>query len=280
MPRDAGGNYTLPGGNPVVTGTVITSTWANPTMSDIANEITNSLSRNGQGGMLVPFEFFDGIENSPGVTFTNEPTAGMYRPANGQVGIASQGTTIGLFKALTGQIEVAGPEPLIPADLTRKDYVDAQIAAAVAFALDKPIGSIEIGYDPNGILTGTWEQWPEGTFIMNTIGGSDLAGGDNDQTLQAHTHGIDHNHPSVNTSTQADHDHNIRTGTNANGEGAHDKANFNSGEIQPNTDPAGAHNHSVNLPNFVGTSGNFGSGSGTDKNKPLFKGVQIWERTA
>ena len=62
MPRDAGGNYTLPGGNPVVTGTVITSTWANPTMSDIANEITNSLSRNGQGGMLGRYV---GAKNPP-----------------------------------------------------------------------------------------------------------------------------------------------------------------------------------------------------------------------
>jgi hypothetical protein len=45
MPRDATGNYTLPTGNPVVTGTTITSTWANGTMSDLAAAMTDSVSK-------------------------------------------------------------------------------------------------------------------------------------------------------------------------------------------------------------------------------------------
>jgi hypothetical protein len=49
MPRDGSGNYSLPSGNPVVTNTVISSSgWANPTLSDIATAITQSLSRDGQ----------------------------------------------------------------------------------------------------------------------------------------------------------------------------------------------------------------------------------------
>ena len=56
MPRDANGNYTLPPSNPVIAGTPITASWANPTMQDLGQEITNSLSRNGEGGMLVPFK--------------------------------------------------------------------------------------------------------------------------------------------------------------------------------------------------------------------------------
>lgn len=49
MPRDGSGNYTLPSGNPVVTNTIISSNgWANPTLSDIASAITQSLSRDGQ----------------------------------------------------------------------------------------------------------------------------------------------------------------------------------------------------------------------------------------
>lgn len=81
MPRDAGGNYTLPVGNPVVSGTIIESVWANTTMSDIAAALTNSLSRTGQGGMLVPFRNADGTVASPGVSWTNEPTSGWYRKA-------------------------------------------------------------------------------------------------------------------------------------------------------------------------------------------------------
>lgn len=47
MPRDISGNYTLPAGNPVVTGTTISSTWANSTLSDIAAALTASLSIDG-----------------------------------------------------------------------------------------------------------------------------------------------------------------------------------------------------------------------------------------
>jgi len=52
MSRNSAGEYSLPAGNPVAASTVISSTWANPTMEDVANEITNSLDRNGRGGTL------------------------------------------------------------------------------------------------------------------------------------------------------------------------------------------------------------------------------------
>ena len=38
MPRSPSGDYTLPAGNPVVTGTIIESVWANTTLADLANE--------------------------------------------------------------------------------------------------------------------------------------------------------------------------------------------------------------------------------------------------
>lgn len=48
MPRNGSGTYTLPAGNPVVTGTTISSTVHNTTMSDLATGITNSLAKDGQ----------------------------------------------------------------------------------------------------------------------------------------------------------------------------------------------------------------------------------------
>lgn len=47
MPRDVNGNYSLPAGNPVVTLTNISSSWANSTLQDIATALTNSLSVDG-----------------------------------------------------------------------------------------------------------------------------------------------------------------------------------------------------------------------------------------
>jgi len=48
MSRNGSGTYTLPAGNPVVTGTTISSTWANNTLADIATALTGSLAADGQ----------------------------------------------------------------------------------------------------------------------------------------------------------------------------------------------------------------------------------------
>jgi hypothetical protein len=48
MPRNGAGIYSLPALNPVVTGTIISSTWANNTLNDIASALTQSVARDGQ----------------------------------------------------------------------------------------------------------------------------------------------------------------------------------------------------------------------------------------
>jgi hypothetical protein len=92
MPRDSSGNYTLPTGNPVITGTVVSSSWANTTMSDIATVLTASLDRSGNGGMLVGFKLTDGTVGAPGLAFTNEPTTGLWRQSANTLGITIGGT--------------------------------------------------------------------------------------------------------------------------------------------------------------------------------------------
>ena len=51
MSRNGSGTYTLPAGNPVVTNTTISSTWANTTLSDIASALTGSVASDGQTSM-------------------------------------------------------------------------------------------------------------------------------------------------------------------------------------------------------------------------------------
>lgn len=48
MARNGSGTYSLPSGNPVVTGTTISSTTQNNTLSDIATALTQSLAKDGQ----------------------------------------------------------------------------------------------------------------------------------------------------------------------------------------------------------------------------------------
>lgn len=54
MSRNGSGVYSLPAGNPVVTGTTISSTWANNTLSDIATALTGSVASDGQTPMTGP----------------------------------------------------------------------------------------------------------------------------------------------------------------------------------------------------------------------------------
>jgi len=51
MSRNGSGTYSLPAGNPVVTGTTIASSWANNTMNDIASALTGSVAADGQTPM-------------------------------------------------------------------------------------------------------------------------------------------------------------------------------------------------------------------------------------
>jgi len=54
MSRNGSGTYVLPTGNPVVTGTTITSNWANTTFSDVATALTGSVASDGQTPMTGP----------------------------------------------------------------------------------------------------------------------------------------------------------------------------------------------------------------------------------
>src|SRR5271156_1253489 len=96
MPRDSSGNYTLPSGNPVVTGTTISSSWGNTTLNDIASVLTASLDRNGNGSMNVALKVVDGAVGAPGIAFANEPATGIYR-----IGAAQMGVSVGGVLRLT-----------------------------------------------------------------------------------------------------------------------------------------------------------------------------------
>lgn len=91
--RAAGGSFTLYSpGNPVVTQTTINSAWANNTLSDIATELTDSLSRSNKGAMLAPLSLYDGSVSAPGLTFGTEAGTGLYRIGATDIGFAISGT--------------------------------------------------------------------------------------------------------------------------------------------------------------------------------------------
>lgn len=76
-----------------------------------------------------------------------------------------------------------------------------------------------------------------------------------------HTHSIDHDHAAVTSSSDGSHDHDLQISDNTGSGGniARGGASFTlgNGPIRAN----GAHTHSVNLPNYTGTSGAASTGT-------------------
>jgi hypothetical protein len=126
MPRNVSGTYTLPL-PPVVPNTVIQAAWANTTTDDIAQGITDSLDRQGRGGMIAPFRLVDGSIASPALSFNAETGTGLSRQSAGVLAVSIMGSKVGQFAAggFTGNL--AGP-------LTISGVIN--FAASAALALD------------------------------------------------------------------------------------------------------------------------------------------------
>lgn len=104
--RISSGVYSLPAGNPVVTGTAVNSTVHNATMADIATEITNSLDRGGRGAMTAPLQHSSGTVSAPSITFSADPDTGLYRGAANDVRVTAGGVEV--QKWLSGATYVVG----------------------------------------------------------------------------------------------------------------------------------------------------------------------------
>jgi hypothetical protein len=136
MPRNASGTYSLPL-PPVQPDTTIESTWANSTNDDLAQAVTDSLSRTGQGGMTAPLRFVDGAVGAPGFAWQTETTTGFYRPSAGVQSAVVQGQPVTTWNANgatvpTGKKLTLVDLPSAGTDAANKAYVDSVAAGGVA----------------------------------------------------------------------------------------------------------------------------------------------------
>ena len=103
MARNGSGVYSLPAGNPVVTGTVISSTWANNTLNDLGNAMTASLAYDGQTTPVANLPMGGYIHTGVG----NALLRTSY-PAAGQV----QDGTITYLTSVSGTDTITATAPL------------------------------------------------------------------------------------------------------------------------------------------------------------------------
>lgn len=108
MPRNGSGTYSLPAGNPVVSGTTISSTAFNNTMTDLGTAITNSIAVDGQSAVTANIPFGGYRATNVGITAINgsvgtpavnvgDAATGLYRPALNQIAVAVNGALAGNF---------------------------------------------------------------------------------------------------------------------------------------------------------------------------------------
>jgi hypothetical protein len=79
MSRNGSGTYSLPAGNPVVTGTTISTTWANNTLNDLAAAMTDSVAADGQTPMTGDLDMnSNSIKNLADPTLSQDAATKIY----------------------------------------------------------------------------------------------------------------------------------------------------------------------------------------------------------
>lgn len=171
MPRDISGVYTLPLGNPVIPGTVIDTAWANPTMSDIATQLNNVITRDGLLGYTAPAKFIDGSQLLPAMAFASEGGLGLYRKILNTLAVVSNNQEVALFKdtqinfqkpvalastlAVTGAATFAGAVTFSGSITSSLSLPDGSAAApALFFTSDVDTGIYSPGVGNIGFSTG------------------------------------------------------------------------------------------------------------------------------
>ena len=102
MSRNGSGTYSLPAGNPVITCTNISSTWANTTLNDIANALTGSVASDGQTPMSGNLNMASNkiVNLTNGTLATDAATLGQVTTALGNyIPTSAIGVTVEAYNA-------------------------------------------------------------------------------------------------------------------------------------------------------------------------------------
>ena len=180
MSRNGSGVYSLVAGNPVVTGTAISSTWANNTLTDIASALTGSLAADGQTSLTGNLNF-----GTNKATNLGDPTT------------AQDAVTLNY---LTTQAVAFGGNITAPTQTTGNNTTRVATTAFVKTAIDTaiqllyPVGSIytsTVSTNPNTLFGfGTWTAFGAGRVLIGNGGGFTAGdtGGSADAVVVSHTH--------------------------------------------------------------------------------------------
>ena len=242
MSRNGSGTYTLPAGNPVVTNTTISSTWANTTLSDIASALTGSVASDGQTSMAGNLNM---AYNK--IVSVTDPTNPQDATTKAYVDAADAVLTAAITALLpTGSINMWSTSTAPTGYLLCNGAGISTTTYAALFAV--------IGYNFGG-SAGTFnlpnyiDRMPIGSGNLYGMGNT---GGSKDAVVVSHTHTI----------TDAGHAHTIPISNPSAGGAA-------------GTGVAGLGSGYQTGSNVTGISINSTGSSGTNANLPPYIGIQF-----
>lgn len=242
MPRGIDGSYSLPNGSLVTVGETIAPSQHNPPLQDIAQAMTGSLSRDGQGGMRAAFNGggFRATNLAAGVQPTDavimsQLTAGSGVPAGTVVDFA--GATVP-----TGWLICAGQA------LSRVDFPD--LFAALGTTYGAPSGATFNLPDTRGRVVAGRDVDSGGfagrltTPNSQTLGAS---GGTQTVTLTTgqmptHTHEV-----TGSTNSAGAHTHSYSRPNNVSSVGGGGTPVYSAGDVVSNTGSGGDHSHTISV---------------------------------
>lgn len=184
-------------------------------------------------------------------------------PPNGAAQIQALAEAVDAKYALLGQIRMIAntniPSGWLPCNgqaINRITYADLFAAIGVSFGSGD--GSTTFN------VPDLRDRVPMGGGTVGAKGGADSDSVPiNTANLPAHSHSIDHNHPSVTSGPSGVHDHALNLG-NADGTSTN-VLRKNSATITNTNKSAmisdGDHTHTFDVPNYTGSSGSVGSGT-------------------
>ena len=173
MSRNASGTYTLPTGNPVVSGTDITVTWGNNTMNDIATEMTDSLSRSGKGGMLAPLTFVDGSVTVPGISWVSDANTGFYRIGADNMAMTAGGVQIVDYAnnafTFSGTTDTAATGPIFSIFRNSASPADADLIGDLRFDGEDSAGNKTTYASVSSQIDDVTNATEDGTLLVKTM---------------------------------------------------------------------------------------------------------------
>jgi hypothetical protein len=92
MPRNGSGTSSVV--NTFVIDTIADPDEVNANFTDVADQLTNSLPRDGQAGMNAPLPLQNGSASAPALTFTSDADTGIYRASANKMGVALGGVAL------------------------------------------------------------------------------------------------------------------------------------------------------------------------------------------